>query len=60
MKDLISYFPRPNAIHLQKRYLIRELYKPCGTKIRNFICHIDEMAEHLDKIPPFGAGQHLP
>ena len=60
MKDLISHFYPPKALHRQNRYLRRKLYKPRGTKIQYFICRIDDMVEYLKKFPPFGAGQRLP
>ena len=43
MKDLISHFYPPKSLQIQKRYPRRGLYKPCDTKIRYFICQIDEM-----------------
>ena len=60
MKDLISYFPPPKALQRQKRYLRRELYKTCDTKIRYFIYRINKMIKYLDKFPPFEEGQRLP
>ena len=36
------------------------MYNPHDTKIRYFICRIDELVKYLDNFPPFGAGQHLP
>ena len=60
MKDLIYHIFPTKAIQIQKRYLRRELYKPCGTNIRYFIYHICDMVEYLKKFPPFGAGQLLP
>ena len=36
------------------------MYKPCDTKIRDFICRIDDMIKYLEKFPLFGAGQQLP
>ena len=60
MKDLISHFFPPKSLQRQKRYLRRGLYKPSGTKIRDFICRINEIVEYLDNFPPFRAGQRLP
>ena len=60
MKDLISHFYPHKARQSQKRYLRRGVLKTRDTKIRDFICHIDEMVEYLEKFPLFGAGQHLP
>ena len=60
MKDLISHFFPPKALQRQKRYLRRELYKPCDTKIRYFIYRINKMIKYLDKSPPFEEGQRLP
>ena len=33
MKDLISHIFPPKALQRQKRYLRREIYKPCSTNI---------------------------
>ena len=60
MKDLISHFFSPKALQHHKRYLIRDIYKPCGTNIHDFICQIDKMVKYLEKFPPFGVGQRLP
>ena len=60
MKELISHFFLPKALQRQKRYLRRELYKPCDTKIQYFIYRINKMIKYLDKFPPFDAGQRLP
>ena len=60
MKDLISHFFPPKALQRQKRYLRRGLYKPCKTKIQDFIYWIDDMVEYLEKFPPFGAGKTPP
>ena len=42
-KELIFHFFSPKVLQRQKRYLRRGLYKPCDTKILDFICHIYEM-----------------
>ena len=60
MKDLISHFFLPKALQRQKRYLRRELYKPCDTNIQYFIYRINKMIKYLDKFPPFEEGQRLP
>ena len=43
MKDLVYHSFPPKVLQRQKRYLRRGLYKPCDTKILDFICHIYEM-----------------
>ena len=60
MKYLISHFFPPKALQRQKRYLRRELYKPCDTKIRYFIYRINKMIKYLKTFPPFEEGQRLP
>ena len=47
IKYFIARFSPPKALQLQKRYLQRGLYKPCDTKIREFVCHIDNTVEYL-------------
>ena len=59
MKYLITRFFPLKALQRQKIYLQRGLYNPCNTKIRNFICRIDEMVEYLGKFSPYGVGQRL-
>ena len=60
MKDLISHFFLPKALQRQKRYLIRGIYKPCNTNIRDFICPIGDMVKYLAKLTSFGSGKGLP
>ena len=52
MKDLIYHYSSPKALQLQKRYLRMGMYKSRDTKIRYFICLIDDMAEYLNKFLP--------
>ena len=54
MKDMIYHFFIPKSLQQQKRYLQRGLYKPRDTKIREFKLRIDDTAEYLKKLPPFG------
>ena len=56
MKYCIYYFFPPMELQCQKNYLRRGMYKPHDTKIRYFICFIDDMVEYLEKFPPFRAG----
>ena len=60
MKDLISNLFPPKSLCRQKRYLIRGLYKYRNTKIRDFVCSIDETVDSLKKFLHFGAGKCLP
>ena len=60
MKDLISHFFPPKSLQHQKRYLRRGMYKPCNTKILDFICSIDKMVDYLENLSHFGAEQRLP
>ena len=60
MKYLISLFFPPEALQIHKRYLRRGLYNPRGTKIQEFVCHIDKMVEYLEKFLPLDIYQGLP
>ena len=60
MKYLIIHFFPPKALQRQKRYQRRGIYKPHGTKIREFIYRIDDMVEYLENFPPFVSNQDLP
>ena len=60
MKDLITHLFPPKEIHIHKRYLRRGFYKPCDTKIRDFICKINKIVDYLKKLPIFGYNQGLP
>ena len=37
-----------------------DVKKHCDTKIRDFICCIDEIIKYLENLPPFRARQCLP
>ena len=52
IKGIITHFFLPKALQCQKRYLIRGIYKPRDTKIRNFVCTIDKILKYLQKLPP--------
>ena len=60
MQDVFIHFFPPKVLQRQKRYLLRGLYNPHDTNISKFICRVDEIVEHVDKIPPFGTNQGFP
>ena len=57
MQDFFIHFLPPKVLQHQKIYLCRGLYNTHDTKIRKFICRVDEIVENLDKVPPFGMNQ---
>ena len=57
MQDVFIHFFPPKVLQHQKIYLCRGLYNTHDTKIRKFICRVDEIVENLDKVPPFGMNQ---
>ena len=60
MQDVFTHFFPPKVIQRQKICLCRGLYNPHDTKIRKFICRVDEIVENLDKFPPIGMNQGFP
>ena len=59
IKYLINQFFSSKALHRQKRYLRRGLYKSHDTKIQDFIRMIDNMVEYLENFLPSGINQGL-
>ena len=60
VKYLIThYFPLEDIQH-QKRYLHGGIYKTRDTRIREFICRIDNIVDYLNNTPQFGFNQGLP
>ena len=60
IKNAISHFFLPRALQRQKIYLHRVLYKLQKTKIREFICIINNIFDHLHQLPLFENEQGLP
>ena len=57
IQDVFIHFFSPKLLQHQRIYLCRGLHNPHDTKIRKFICRVDEIAENLDKFPRFGMNQ---
>ena len=60
MLILANQFLPPKSLWYQKRYLCQGLFNPRDSNIRDLICHLNNIVEYIEHLPPLSMDQGLP